>query len=60
MAGQPKPTFYIAVLLVIAGLVAFAASRMDIFAPKGNEGPQPGQDQDIDPGEMGVEGGEAA
>jgi ABC-type nitrate/sulfonate/bicarbonate transport system substrate-binding protein len=60
VAGQPKPTFYIAVLLVIAGLVAFAASRMDIFAPKGAEGPQPGQDQDIDPGELGVEGGEAA
>lgn len=60
MAGQPKPTFYIAVLLVVGGLIAFAASRLDIFAPKGNEGPRPAQDQDIDPGEIGMGGEEAA
>lgn len=60
MAGQPKPMFYVAVLVVVGGLVAFAASRMDIFAPKGNQGPQPGDNQDIDPGELGMGGEEAA
>ncbi|MCC6492117.1 MAG: OmpA family protein [Pirellulales bacterium] len=59
MAGQPKPAFYIAVLLVVIGLVAFAASRLDIFAPKGNEGRPAGEEQQIDPGELGM-GGEAA
>lgn len=54
MAGQPKPTFYVVLFVVIAGLVAFAAYRADIFAPKGNEG---GGDQRIDPKEL--QGGNA-
>src|SRR5690242_5749534 len=33
MNGQPKPAFYAAVVLVVAGLVAFAVWRSDIFAP---------------------------
>ncbi len=36
MSGQPKGPFYVALFLVVAGLVAFAAYRSDIFAPKGN------------------------
>jgi NitT/TauT family transport system substrate-binding protein len=60
VAGQPKPTFYIAVLLVVGGLVAFAASRMDIFAPQGKDAEPAGQDQEIDPGELGMGGEEAA
>ena len=34
MNGQPKAPFYIVLLLVVAGLLAFAAFRSDIFAPK--------------------------
>jgi hypothetical protein len=34
MAGQPKAPFYLAVLLVIGGLIAFAVYRADIFAPE--------------------------
>ncbi len=34
MAGQPRPTFYIALGLVILGLIGFAMYRSDIFAPK--------------------------
>ena len=52
MAGQPKPLFYVAVLLVVAGLIGFAAYRSDILAPAGNDGPK--QDQDIDAGELGI------
>jgi NitT/TauT family transport system substrate-binding protein len=33
MNGQPKPLFYVAVVLVIAALVGFAIWRSDIFAP---------------------------
>jgi NitT/TauT family transport system substrate-binding protein len=35
MAGQPKAAFYIVVVAMIAGLVAFAVHRSDLFAPKG-------------------------
>jgi NitT/TauT family transport system substrate-binding protein len=35
MAGQPKAPFYLAVLLVVGGLVAFAAYRATRPAPKG-------------------------
>src|SRR5262245_41148906 len=35
MNGQPKAPFYVALFLVIGGLLAFAAFRSDIFAPKG-------------------------
>ena len=38
MAGQPKPLFYVAVFLVVAGLIGFAAYRMDILAPQGEDG----------------------
>ncbi len=34
MNGQPKPAFYLAVAAVVLGLIAFAAYRSDIFAPK--------------------------
>lgn len=34
MAGQPKPTFYIALVLVVAGLIGLAVWRADILAPK--------------------------
>jgi NitT/TauT family transport system substrate-binding protein len=57
VASQPKPAFYVALLLVVGGLIAFAAYRADIFAPAGNDQPQGGQD--IDPGELGLPGGEA-
>src|SRR5271157_4195949 len=33
-AGQPKPTFYVALALVVLGLIAFAVYRSDIVAPK--------------------------
>ena len=52
MAGQPKPTFYTAVAIVVLALIAFAAYRADIFAPKGNqEADKPGK---IDPGKIGI------
>jgi NitT/TauT family transport system substrate-binding protein len=34
MNGQPKTPFYVALFLVVAGLLAFAVYRSDIFAPK--------------------------
>jgi NitT/TauT family transport system substrate-binding protein len=36
MNGQPKTPFYIALFLVVGGLLAFAAYRSDLLAPKGN------------------------
>ena len=33
-AGQPKPAFYIALAVVVFGLIAFAYYRSDIVAPK--------------------------
>lgn len=41
MAGQPKPTFYVALGLVILALVAFAIYRADVVAPKAPQ-QQPG------------------
>jgi NitT/TauT family transport system substrate-binding protein len=38
MAGQPKPTFYVVVGLVVLGLIGFAIYRSDVVAPKA---PQP-------------------
>lgn len=38
MAGQPKAPFYLAVALVVLGLIAFAVYRADIFAPEGGNG----------------------
>jgi outer membrane protein OmpA-like peptidoglycan-associated protein/ABC-type nitrate/sulfonate/bicarbonate transport system substrate-binding protein len=36
MNGQPKVPFYLALFLVVGGLLAFAAYRSDLLAPKGN------------------------
>lgn len=36
MPGQPKPTFYVVVALVVILLVVFAVYRSDVFAPKAN------------------------
>jgi len=41
VAGQPKPSFYVALGVVIFALLAFAIYRADIFAPKAPE-VQPG------------------
>jgi outer membrane protein OmpA-like peptidoglycan-associated protein/ABC-type nitrate/sulfonate/bicarbonate transport system substrate-binding protein len=49
MAGQPKGPFYVVLILVVLGLVAFAWWRMDIIAPEG----QQAQDQTIDASELG-------
>ncbi|MBN1344338.1 MAG: OmpA family protein [Phycisphaerae bacterium] len=37
MAGQPKAAFYVVLVIVIIGLVAFAVHRSDIFAPEGKK-----------------------
>jgi NitT/TauT family transport system substrate-binding protein len=50
MNGKPKAPFYIALFCVIGGLLAFAAFRSDIFAPKGNLREGSG---DIDPAKIG-------
>jgi len=47
VAGQPKPSFYIALFLIVAGLVGLAVYRMDILAPK-----QDVADKDVDPGNV--------
>jgi NitT/TauT family transport system substrate-binding protein len=54
VAGQPKPTFYLALFLVVAGLVTFAVWRSGMF---GGEGPAPrpaaGGGDDINPADLG-------
>jgi len=35
--GKPKPLFYLAVFIVVAGLIGFAVYRSDIFAPTGTQ-----------------------
>ncbi len=52
MNGQPKAPFYVALFLVVAGLLAFAAYRSDILAPKGNIQQPPGGGA-IDPNVLG-------
>ncbi len=42
MSGQPKAPFYVALFLVVAGLVAFAVYRSDLLAPKGKMHEAPG------------------
>jgi NitT/TauT family transport system substrate-binding protein len=37
MAGKPRPAFYISLVVVILGLVAFALWRADILFPKGKK-----------------------
>ena len=40
MAGQPKTPFYLVMLVVVAGLVAFAAYRWsDLIVPKAKPAP---------------------
>src|SRR4051794_36367108 len=52
MAGQPKPTFYVAVGLVVLALIGFAVYRSDVVAPKA---PQPqGGGGKIAPEELGA------
>jgi NitT/TauT family transport system substrate-binding protein len=56
-AGQPKPAFYVALALVILGLIGFAYYRSDVVAPKpkAQEG-GPGQPQPkIEPKDVGLE-----
>jgi ABC-type nitrate/sulfonate/bicarbonate transport system substrate-binding protein len=52
MNGQPKLPFYVVLFLVVGGLLAFAAYRSDIFAPKGASEKR-ADTGDIDPGELG-------
>jgi NitT/TauT family transport system substrate-binding protein len=52
MNGKPKTPFYIVLFLVVAGLLAFAAYRSDIFAPQGRVQEGPGDDE-IDPEVLG-------
>ncbi len=49
MNGQPKPLFYLAVIVVVAALITFAFFRADIIAPKAE--PKPGGG-DIDPTQL--------
>ena len=41
MGGGPKAPFYIALLLVVGGLVYFAMNRSDLLAPRGTQENQP-------------------
>ena len=50
-AGQPKPAFYVALALVVLGLIGFAVYRSDVVAPK------PVQPQDANKGQPGGGGG---
>jgi NitT/TauT family transport system substrate-binding protein len=63
MAGQPKPAFYIAVALVVIGLISFAIYRgWDLIAPAG-DGQQNagGNGAQVDPDKLGLgEGGAEA
>jgi NitT/TauT family transport system substrate-binding protein len=52
MNGKPKGSFYVALFLVVAALLTFAAYRSDIFAPKGKVNEQQGAGR-IDPGALG-------
>jgi NitT/TauT family transport system substrate-binding protein len=59
MAGKPKPMFFVAVVVVVLGLIAFAVYRSDIFAPQGG-GPNKGGDGKIDPSQLGMTDGAEA
>ncbi len=52
MAGQPKAPFYVVLVLVVAGLIAFAVYRKDIFAPSEKKAADKAGAQ-IDPSELG-------
>ncbi len=49
MSGQPKVPFYVALFLVVGGLVAFAVYRSDLLAPKGKMHDGAGGGATIDP-----------
>ena len=49
MAGKPKTPFFIVLFLIVAGLVAFALLRSDLFAPEGDSG----TGEPIDPSRVG-------
>jgi NitT/TauT family transport system substrate-binding protein len=49
MAGQPKPAFYGAVVVIVVALIGFAIYRSDIVAPKKPTTAEPGK---IDPKEL--------
>lgn len=53
MAGQPKPTFYVALGLVILALVAFAIYRADVVAPKAPQQQPGGGAGPIDAAQLG-------
>jgi NitT/TauT family transport system substrate-binding protein len=67
-AGQPKPAFYVALAVVVLGLIAFAYYRSDVVAPKpvepqgGAGGPQAARIEPKDLGgmEQAVESTDAA
>jgi ABC-type nitrate/sulfonate/bicarbonate transport system substrate-binding protein len=44
MAGQPKIPFYLALVLIVGGLIWFAVSKSDLLAPKGGQPGAPGDD----------------
>ena len=59
MAGKPKPAFFVAVALVVLGLLLFALYRADILAPKpkadqGTGGTGGAGDNRIDPSKLGT------
>lgn len=59
MSGQPKAPFYLVAGAVIIGLIAFAAYRADLFAPKNQD--RNGDEQvAIDPNALGVQPGIAS
>jgi ABC-type nitrate/sulfonate/bicarbonate transport system substrate-binding protein len=44
MAGQPKLPFYLALVLIVGGLIWFAVSKSDLLAPRGEpDGGAPGE-----------------
>jgi len=55
MAGQPKATFYIAIVFVVAALIGFAVVRSDIFAPKGGAADSGSATSDTPPAGEGAE-----
>lgn len=59
MAGKPTPLFYLMVVVVVFGLLAFAAYRsMDLFFPKdpGGNVQRPAGGGDLDPAQLGISG----
>ncbi len=53
MAGQPKAPFYVALMVVVLGLIAFAVYRADLFAPEGASEGQGAGEGPIDLSELG-------